>query len=158
VPPLPPNCLKVQAALSAAGADSSIVMLAEPAPTAAAAAALLQVPVGSIANSLVFSMAAGTPVLVLTSGAHRVDTAKVAALLATPVLTRAAPDFVRRHTGQIIGGVAPLGHPQPLLTVLDVELARFPLIWAAAGVPHSVFAISYPQLLLVTGAREAEVA
>ncbi len=99
----------------------------------------------------------GSPVLVLTSGAHRVDTARVAALLGVDRLRRASPDFVRTHTGQVIGGVAPVGHPQPLHTLVDVWLARYDTVWAAAGHPHTVFPTSYDELLRLTGGTAADV-
>ena len=124
--------------------------------TAAAAAASIDCEVGAIANSLVFD-AAGTPVLILTSGAHRVDTAKTAATIGVSELGRAAPDFVREHTGQTIGGVAPLGHPVPIPTYLDTALAAFPEIWAAAGHSHTVFRTTYDELRDLTGATEIAV-
>ncbi|GAA1603511.1 hypothetical protein GCM10009679_04140 [Saccharothrix algeriensis] len=94
----------------------------------------------------------------LTSGGHRVDTAKVAAELGVAKLRRATPEFVREHTGQVIGGVAPLGHPKPVRTLIDVALAAYDQIWAAGGVPQAVFPITYPELLRVTSATPAEVA
>jgi prolyl-tRNA editing enzyme YbaK/EbsC (Cys-tRNA(Pro) deacylase) len=94
---------------------------------------------------------------VLTSGAHRVDTGKVAALLGVPRIARATPEFVREHTGQPIGGVAPIGHPAPIGTLVDVELARYERVWAAAGHPHAVFPTSYEELLRLTGGTAAEV-
>jgi len=125
--------------------------------TASAAAEALGVQVGQIANSLVFDVD-GEPLLVLTSGAHRVDTAKVAAALDAKELKRAKPEFVREHTGQVIGGVAPVGHPRPLKTVLDKDLAQYEVIWAAGGIPQAVFPITYPELLAMTGAAELDVA
>jgi prolyl-tRNA editing enzyme YbaK/EbsC (Cys-tRNA(Pro) deacylase) len=152
-----PNVQAVQAALVAADAHGEVRMLPDAVSTAAAAAAALGVEVGQIANSLIFD-ADGEPLLVLTSGAHRVDTAKVAALLGVANLKRATPEFVRSHTGQPIGGVAPLGHPKPTRTLLDTALAEFDEIWAAGGIPHAVFPISYAELLRVTDASPAEVA
>jgi prolyl-tRNA editing enzyme YbaK/EbsC (Cys-tRNA(Pro) deacylase) len=152
-----PNVQAVQAALIAADAPGEVRMLPDAVSTAAAAAAALGVEVGQIANSLIFN-ADGQPLLVLTSGAHRVDTAKVAALLGVADLKRATPDFVRSHTGQPIGGVAPLGHPKPIRTLLDTALAEFDEIWAAGGIPHAVFPTSYVELLRVTDATPAEVA
>src|SRR5581483_9321234 len=105
-----PNTSKVASVLREAGVAGQVRELPEPAPTAVAAAAQLGCDVGAIANSLVFS-ADGAPLLVLTSGAHRVDTAKVAGLLGVSKVKRADPDFVRQATGQTIGGVAPVGHP-----------------------------------------------
>ncbi|WP_324277375.1 YbaK/EbsC family protein [Blastococcus brunescens] len=101
-----PRVAEVARLLRAAGATGTVRHLPDSAPTAAAAAAQLGVPVGAIANSLVFDVD-GNPLLVLTSGAHRVDEAVVATLLGVPRISRATPEFVRRHTGQAIGGVAP---------------------------------------------------
>src|SRR3954451_6071779 len=99
--------------LAARGGRGRIVLLPDSVHTAALAAEALGCEVGAIANSLLFD-ADGAPVLVLTSGAHRVDTAKVAEDIGVPTLQRAKPDFVRRHTGQVIGGVSPIGHPAPV--------------------------------------------
>ena len=147
---------RVVAALRAAGATGEPVALPESAPTAADAARQLGCDVGAIANSLVFS-ADGEPLLVLTSGAHRVDTPMVAALLGVQTVTRADPDFVRRHTGMAIGGVAPIGHPHPVRTLVDIDLARHEVVWAAAGHPHTVFPTSYGELLRITGGTAAVV-
>jgi prolyl-tRNA editing enzyme YbaK/EbsC (Cys-tRNA(Pro) deacylase) len=95
---------------------------------------------------------------VLTSGAHRVDTAKVAADLGVGKLKRATPDFVRTHTGQVIGGVAPLGHPKPLRTLVDTALAGYGEIWAAGGVPQAVFPTTYAELVRITAGSPAGVA
>ena len=95
--------------------------------------------------------------LILTSGAHRVDEPKVAALLGVPAVAPAPADVVRRHTGQVIGGVAPIGHPEPIGTLVDVELARYDVVWAAAGHPASVFPTTYDELLRLTGGTAAEV-
>jgi prolyl-tRNA editing enzyme YbaK/EbsC (Cys-tRNA(Pro) deacylase) len=95
---------------------------------------------------------------VLTSGAHRVDTAKVAELLGLESIKRATPEFVREHTGQPIGGVAPLGHPMPVPTLVDVALGAFPTIWAAGGIPHAVFPTTFDDLVRITGGTSAEVA
>ena len=132
-------------------------MLPDAVHTAAAAAEALGVQVGQIANSLVFATD-GQPLLVMTSGAHRVDTAKVAALVGTATLTRATPEFVRTHTGQSIGGVAPLGHPKPLRTLVDVDLAGYEEIWAAGGIPHAVFPTTHIELVRLTAGTPAEVA
>jgi len=156
-PSLHPNVIAVQQRLEAAGSGSRILLLDEGVHTAAAAAQALGVEVGQIANSLIFEVE-GEPLLVLTSGAHRVDTAKVAAGLGVAKLKRATPEFVREHTGQPIGGVAPLGHPRPVRTLLDRALAQYDVIWAAGGVPQAVFPIAYAELLRITGADEVDVA
>lgn len=147
------------AALTAGGADLAGVARLRLLPEAvtAAAAAALGIEVGQIANSLVFH-ADGTPMLVLTSGAHGVDTGKVAALVGAQRVRRASPDFVRAATGQPIGGVAPVGHPAPLRTLVDRDLAQYDEVWAAGGVPHAVFPIKYRELLQVTGGTPADVA
>ena len=158
-----PNVTNVQQALQSAGAHASgdvpsqVRMLPDAVTTAVAAAAALGVEVGQIANSLIFD-ADGAPLLVLTSGAHRVDTAKVAGLVGASGLRRATPDFVRAHAGQPIGGVAPLGHPRPLRTLVDTALAQYEEVWAAGGIPHAVFPITYPELVRVTAGAPAEVA
>jgi prolyl-tRNA editing enzyme YbaK/EbsC (Cys-tRNA(Pro) deacylase) len=154
--PTHPRVAEVVHLLRAAGAAGEVRLLPDSARTAASAAAQLGVEVGAIANSLVFDVG-GEPLLVLTSGAHRVDEALVADLLGVPAITRATPEFVRRHTGQAIGGVAPIGHPAPIGTLVDVELARHAQVWAAAGHPHTVFPTSYDELLRLTEGTPAEV-
>jgi prolyl-tRNA editing enzyme YbaK/EbsC (Cys-tRNA(Pro) deacylase) len=155
-PPEHPRVAEVARLLRAAGATGQVRELPDSARTAATAAAQLGVDVGAIANSLVFDVD-GEPLLILTSGAHRVDEATVAALLGVPRITRATPEFVRRHTGQAIGGVAPIGHPEPIGTLVDIELVRYDRVWAAAGHPHTVFPTTYDELLRLTGGTAAEV-
>jgi prolyl-tRNA editing enzyme YbaK/EbsC (Cys-tRNA(Pro) deacylase) len=150
------NVLAVQQALVAAGSDARVIVLDDAVHTAAAAAAALEVEVGQIANSLIFD-ADGEPLLVLTSGAHRVDTARVSAGLGMAKLRRATPEFVREHTGQPIGGVAPIGHPKPVRTLVDTALEQYPVIWAAGGVPRAVFPITYAELVRITAGTPAEV-
>lgn len=153
-----PNCAAVDDILAAAGLPGRVQILDQPAPTAAAAARLLGCEVGAIANSLVFATADAEPLLVLTSGAHRVDTERVAELVGTAAVHRASPEFVYRHTGQRIGGVAPVAHPRPLPTLVDTALERFDRVWAAGGIPHAVFPSTFAQLLQLTGGRAADVA
>ena len=148
---------RVVEALRAAGVVADVRRFADPVPTAAAAAAALGCEVGAIANSLVFD-ADGAPLLVLASGAHRVDTGKVAALLGAARVRRATPEFVLAATGQEVGGVAPVGHPAPLRTVVDVDLAAFPLLWAGGGDHHTMFSATYEDLLRLTGGVSAAVA
>ncbi len=152
-----PNVQAVHDALTAAGAIGRVRILPDAVTTATAAAAALGVDVGQIVNSLVFD-ADGAALLVLTSGAHRVDTAKVAALVGAAQVRRASPDFVREHTGQPIGGVAPLGHPQPVRTLIDLSLATYDEIWAAGGIPHAVFPTTFDELVRATAGTPAEVA
>jgi prolyl-tRNA editing enzyme YbaK/EbsC (Cys-tRNA(Pro) deacylase) len=151
-----PNIGKVSEALAAAGARGTVRVLPDPAPTAAAAAAQLGCEVGAIANSLIFD-GDGAPVLILTSGAHRVDTAKLAAELGIGKLRRATPDFVREHTGQTIGGVAPVGHPQPVRTLVDTTLQDYDEVWAAGGIAHAVFPTTYEELLSMTNGTPVTV-
>lgn len=151
-----PRVAEVVRQLRAAGADGEVRALDRSARTAVQAAEQLGVEVGAIANSLVFEVD-GSPLLVMTSGAHRVDTTKVAGLLGVREVRRAGPDFVREHTGQAIGGVAPVGHPAPIGTLVDITLSRFPLVWAAAGHPHTVFPTTYDELLQITAGTPAEV-
>ena len=138
------------------GGAGRVVVLPDTVHTAALAAEALGCEVGAIANSLLFD-AGGSPVLILTSGAHRVDTAKVAAELDVPRLGRARPEFVREHTGQVIGGVSPIGHPARVPTYIDSWLRRYDEVWAAAGHPAAVFSTTFDELVVMTGAREIEV-
>ena len=133
------------------------MLLPDAVTTAAAAAAALEVEVGQIANSLVFD-ADGAPLLVLTSGAHRVDTDRVAALVGAQRVGRASKELVLEATGQVIGGVAPVGHPAPVRTLVDVALGEFDRVWAAGGVARSVFPTTFDELVAVTGGTPAEVA
>jgi prolyl-tRNA editing enzyme YbaK/EbsC (Cys-tRNA(Pro) deacylase) len=139
------------------GGAGEVVILPDSVHTAALAAQALGCEVGAIANSLLFD-GDDAPVLVLTSGAHRVDTTKVAATVGVARLRRASPEFVREHTGQAIGGVSPIGHPAPVPTYLDGWLQRHDVVWAAAGHPAAVFSTSYDELLRLTGATPIDVA
>ena len=150
------NAQHVAEQLAALGVQGRVRELAEPAPTAATAAAQLGCEVGAIANSLVFN-ADGEPLLVLTSGAHRVDTAKVAAELAAEKVSRADPDFVNASTGQRIGGVAPVGHPSPIRTLVDTELQTYDIVWAAAGHVHTVFPTTFDELVRITSGTPTDV-
>lgn len=152
-----PNVTAVTDALESAGASGGIRMLPDAVHTAAAAAAALGVEVGQIANSLIFD-ADGEPLLVLTSGAHRVDTARVAGLVGATTVRRANPEFVREHTGQPIGGVAPVGHPKPIRTLVDTALNQYAVIWAAGGIPPAVFPTTFAELVRITSGTPAEVA
>lgn len=153
---LHPSVVRVQDALLAAGAKGSVRMLDESARTAAEAAAALGVEVGQITNSLIF-VADGEPLLVLTSGRHRVDTSKVAELVGVTKVSRADADFVREHAGVAIGGVSPIGHPRPLRTLVDVALNDYDVVWAAAGHTHAVFPTTFDELLTLTGGTPADV-
>jgi len=150
------NVTTVTAVLAAAGVSGQVVALPGPVRTATAAAAALGCSVGAIANSLVFD-ADDAPVLVLTSGAHQVDTDLVASLLGCAIVRRAGASFVREHTGQPIGGVAPVGHPRPIPTLVDTWLADHATVWAAAGHPATVFPTTFDELLRLTGGTPADV-
>ena len=164
--PVHPNVQAVQEALDAVGArrtdgsPSRIRTLPSAVHTAVAAAAALGVEVGQIANSLIFD-ADGAPLLVLTSGAHRANTARLADVAGVTVVRRAAPDFVRRHTGQVIGGVAPV-HPTvegtQMRTLIDKALFEYDEVWAAGGIPQAVFPITPDELRRLTGGDLTDVA
>lgn len=139
------------------GGTGRIVRLPDSVHTAALAAQALGCEVGAIANSLLFAADDG-PVLILTSGGHRVDTALVAATIGVSELRRAKPEFVREHTGQVIGGVSPLAHPAPVPTYIDPWLKQYDEIWAAAGHPAAVYSTTYAELVAMTGAIEIAVA
>jgi prolyl-tRNA editing enzyme YbaK/EbsC (Cys-tRNA(Pro) deacylase) len=144
-----PAVALVEAQLRARGATGEIRWLDDAATTAALAAAALGIAPGAIANSLVFTLD-GEPILVLTSGGHRVDTAWLGEQLGGTI-GRASKNLVKQATGQVIGGVAPVGHPTPIRTMVDVALANFPEVWAAAGHAKTVFPTTYTELLVLTG-------
>jgi prolyl-tRNA editing enzyme YbaK/EbsC (Cys-tRNA(Pro) deacylase) len=141
---------RVAEAVAAAGIEPTIRILDADAKTAAAAAEQLGCEVGAIANSLVFDCD-GEPLLVMASGAARVDTEVLARQLGAMAISKANPKLVRSATGQLIGGVAPAGHPAQLRTVVDEALATYPVVWTAAGTADSVMPLTYPQLLALTG-------
>lgn len=143
------NAVRIQDLLRELGMTGEVRQLADSTRTAREAADALGVPVGAICSSLVFLLD-GEPLLVLTSGAHRVDTALLGETLGGSI-TRADADAVRAATGQPIGGVAPVGHPAPLRTVVDLALREFDEVWAAAGHPHAVFPTTFDELVRVTG-------
>lgn len=156
------NAARVQDALAAAGSDAQVRQLTDSARTAAEAAAALGVDIGGIVNSLVFRAepkdppGEAVPLLVLTSGSHRVDVEHLGSVLGLR-LRRADPDFVRAATGQPIGGVAPVGHPAPVRTIVDRALAQHPVVWAAAGHPQAVFPTTFDELVRLTGGDPADV-
>ena len=157
-----PAVTRVRERLTHLGVDTEITVLPGAARTAALAAEALGVEVSAIANSLVFAAQRTSEdephaLLVLTSGGHRVDTDFLAHQLGYAQIGRADADFVRAHTGFAIGGVAPVGHPEQLDTVVDAALAEFDAVWAAAGHPHTVFPTTYRQLLEITGGRTSPV-
>ncbi|MCL3861073.1 YbaK/EbsC family protein [Actinotalea sp. K2] len=141
--------------MCAAGVVNEPLRFASSVPTAAAAAAVLGCEVAAIANSLVFRVGEA-PLLVVASGAARVDTGKVSELVGGRV-RRASPEFVLEHTGQEVGGVAPVGHPHPLRTLVDTDLEQHDELWAGAGDHLSMFRTSYPELLRLTGGTPSVV-
>jgi prolyl-tRNA editing enzyme YbaK/EbsC (Cys-tRNA(Pro) deacylase) len=143
---------RVRAALAAAGSSAEVVELAATARTSADAAAAIGCTVAQIAKSLVFRAASGRPVLVIASGANRVDEAKVAAALGEAI-GKADAAFVREKTGFAIGGVPPIAHDVPPQVFLDEDLAALEPIWAAAGHPHAVFRTSFRELCRLTRGR-----
>lgn len=154
---LPERSLIVSRQLEAAGVDAQIRVLPDSARTAAEAAAAIGCEVAAIANSLVL-MADGSPVLVMTSGGHRVDFEVVAAHIGAAEVAMAPATAVRAATGQAIGGVAPVGHPAPLPTYIDTSLADHAEIWAAAGHPHTVMPLTFDLLRTLTGGEAIAVA
>lgn len=156
---------KVVAALAEAGFAASaegVRVLDDEVRTAALAARALGVEVGAIANSLVFRAldadGRATPLLAMTSGAHKADPPILARLAGAARIERADAEFVRTHTGQAIGGVAPVGHPAPITTLVDEYLTRYPVVWAAAGHPKTVFPITFAELVALTGGTAADLA
>lgn len=151
------NVDRVAAELERAGLNCQVRELEASTRTAKDAAEALGCPVGAIANSLVF-VSEGNAILVLSSGAHRVDTDLLAGVIGAREIRSANAAEVRQATGQPIGGVAPLGHPEPLPTYIDTALRRYGTIWASAGTPHAVFSSTFAELRRVTGANEVSVA
>jgi prolyl-tRNA editing enzyme YbaK/EbsC (Cys-tRNA(Pro) deacylase) len=152
-----PTTRRVADLLAAYGARGEVRELDASTRTARDAAAALGCDVGAIASTLVF-MADGSPVVIMTSGAHRVDVTLVAALLGAQELRQATPDEVRATTGFAIGGVAPVGHPEPLQALIDEDLEQYPVLWAAAGTGHSVFSTTFDELVAMTGGEVVRVA
>ena len=150
------SVLRVREALSRLGARGEVRALDDSARTAREAADALGIEVGQIASSLIF-LADGEPVLVIASGGHRVDEVQLAMVLEVNDITKASANDVRKATGFAIGGVAPVGHPEPLRTIVDIALSRFDEVWAAGGHPHYVFPTSYDELLRITAGEAAEI-
>lgn len=162
--------VRVSAALRVAGVSGDVVVLDATSRTAADAAAALGVAVGQIASSLVFVVATGDPVLVITSGRHRVDPVLVASALGVAELERADADFVKAASGFSIGGVSPVGWiarssdestesaPTTPLTVIDLALADYDVVWAAGGHPHAVFPTTFDELVRACNATAMRVA
>lgn len=152
-----PSVLRVQQRLDELSIAGQVRILSDSARSAREAADALGVEVGQICSSLIFA-SAGEPILILTSGRHRVDTEMVAAEQGLAKLERADAELVKRRTGFAIGGVAPIGHLEAITTYIDRALDEYPTIWAAAGHPHAVFPTTFAELLRVTGATPIAVA
>lgn len=150
---LNPSVRRVQDALAAFGGDHRVIELAASARTAADAARALGCRVDQIVKSLVFrGRHTGRAILVAASGANRVNESRLAGLVAEPV-DKADADFVRARTGFAIGGVAPVGHPEPLTTLIDEDLLAWEEIWAAAGHPNTVVRLAPADLVRMTDGR-----
>ena len=149
---------RAKAAITANGMKGEIKLLSDSARTAAEAASALGIEVGQIASSLVFKLPDSQPLLVITSGGHRVDTKLVAQFLQVPELGRADADYVKEISGYSVGGVAPIGWlNSPAITLIDLALDNYSEIWAAAGHPHTVFPTSFSELHRASGATPAKV-
>jgi len=153
MPELSISAQKVQQALQKLGFSLEVVELPRSTRTALEAAQAVGCQVGQIVKSLVFkSLRSQQPILVAASGSNRVNEKRIASVTAEP-LGKADADFVRQHTGFVIGGVPPVGHAQPLQTFIDEDLMQYSEIWAAAGTPHAVFRLTPDDLVKMTGGR-----
>ena len=148
-----PSVIRVTALLKELGCSGEVTILSDSARTALDAANALGIEVGQVASSIVFRLPSGNPLLVITSGRHRVDTELVAKNIGVEKLHRADADFVKNASGFSIGGVSPVGWVnQPEITLIDQALNDYDVAWAAAGHPHSVYPTSFEELVRVTGA------
>lgn len=135
------------------GVQGEINILAETARTAVDAANGLGIEVGQIASSLIFKLPSGNPLLIITSGRHRVDTDLVAKNLGIAELGRADANYVKDVSGYSVGGVSPIGWiTKPEITLIDQALSDYEIVWAASGHPHAVFPTSFAELISCTGA------
>jgi len=144
---------RVITALQENGCAGEIKVLSDSARTAAEAAAALGIEVGQIASSLIFKLPDGSPLLIITSGRHRVDTDLVASNLGIEQLGRVDADYVKEQSGFSIGGVAPIGWVSPATILIDEALNDYEVVWAAAGHPHAVYPTSFAELLAITSAK-----
>jgi prolyl-tRNA editing enzyme YbaK/EbsC (Cys-tRNA(Pro) deacylase) len=154
--PLKPAAQRVDDLLAARGLGGRVVEFPESTRSSAEAAAAIGCDLAQIAKSLVFKAASGRPVLVVASGINRVDEKKIAAAIGQKI-GRADADYVRDRTGYAIGGVAPLGHSEPPIVLIDRDLLALDPIWAAAGTPNAVFRLSPDELLRISGGTVADV-
>ncbi len=144
---------RVVVALAEHGCSGEIKVLSDSARTAAEAASALGIEVGQIASSLIFKLPDGSPLLVITSGRHRVDTDLVASKLGIEKLGRVDADYVKEISGFSIGGVAPIGWVSPATILIDQALNDYEVVWAAAGHPHAVYPTSFSELVAITSAK-----
>ena len=148
-----PSVIRVTALVKELGCSGEVTILSDSARTALDAANALGIEVGQVASSIVFKLPSGNPLLVITSGRHRVDTELVAKNLGVEKLHRADADFVKNASGFSIGGVSPVGWVnKPEIILIDQALNDYDVAWAAAGHPHSVYPTSFEELARVTGA------
>lgn len=151
------TAMRVQSALAEKGFANTIIELDSTARTAQDAANSIGCTVAQIAKSLVFkTKTTHQPVLVIASGVNRVDEKKIASVIGEPI-EKADADFVREHTGFIIGGIPPLGHARELRTLIDEDLQQYAEIWAAGGTAHAVFKLTANELISMTGGQIADV-
>ena len=154
---LTPSAKRVQDALNALGFSLEVLELPASTRTAVEAANAVGCQLGQIVKSLVFKAKhSGKPILVLTSGANRVNEKRIEDLIGEP-LGKANADFVRESTGFAIGGVPPLGHTQTLETYIDQDLLQYEKVWAAAGTPHALFKLNPKDLVRMTGGKVIKV-
>lgn len=154
--PLKPAAQRVEDLLVAQGLEGRVVEFSDSTRSSAEAAAAIGCTLAQIAKSLVFKAASGRPVLVVASGVNRIDEKKVRAEIGQKI-GRADADYVRERTGYAIGGVAPLGHSEPPIVLIDRDLLALDPIWAAAGTPNAVFRLSPDELVRISGGTVADV-
>jgi len=147
-----PNVQRVQQTLKELGVSGEVKALSDSARSAQEAADALGILVGQVASSIVFKLPDESPLLVITSGRHRVDTALVAAHLGVDKLHRVDADYVKEQSGFSIGGVSPIGWVSPAMILIDQALNDYEVVWAAAGHPHAVYPTTFAELLECTGA------
>lgn len=154
---LSPSAQKIQQALEARGVKLQVVELADSTRTSKEAAQAIGCEVGQIVKSVIFkAKRSEKPVLVIASGANRVDERRIEGLIGEP-LGKADADFVRQRTGFVIGGVPPIGHEEPIQTYIDQDLLNYSELWAAAGTPHAVFRLTPDELLYLSDGKVVPV-
>ena len=152
-----PSVLRVKSRLQELGMPGEVHHLSDSARSAQEAADALGILIGQVASSIVFKLPNGSPLLVITSGRHRVDTQLVADQMGVEKLHRADAEYIKEKSGFAIGGVSPLAWIQPATIIIDEALNDYEVIWAAAGHPHAVFPTSFDELVRCTGAKPMAV-